>query len=191
MDKKINDKKYELISKILNYFCVRNNDSDAISLSEIDTIKTIMKKSICKINMKNHSGTGFFCYIPIYNSFLPALITNYHILNENDTSLGKTINISLNDDAYIYKLFIDITRITYLNKNFDITFLEIKKTDSLIKMISFLNIDENIFKTEEYNYKKLSVLNFHYPFGKVVKFSIGKIIDIHGITIYYLIKDIK
>ena len=87
-----------------------------------------MKKSICKINIKDKYGTGFFCYIPVFNSFLPVLTTNYHILNEEeDISIGKTINISLNDDKLIYKLFIDIARIVYLNKTYDIIYIDLKK----------------------------------------------------------------
>jgi hypothetical protein len=59
-----------------------------------------MEKCVCKIylgNGKIGTGTGFFCEIPFHNKFLPVLITNNHILDENDTKTGKIIKLSIYD----------------------------------------------------------------------------------------------
>lgn len=173
------------IRKILEYFSVGRDDSEALSLDQINNIQNKMKKTVCKIVKNNNFGTGFFCYIPFYNIFIPVLITCNHILNEEDISLGKTINISINNDNIFFKLFIDISRITYTNKKYDTTFIEIKETDCL-NMISFLSIDETIFQRgEENNFKNITILNIHYPFGQIVKSSFGKIIKIQEFKINY------
>ena len=55
-----------------------------------------MENCICKIvNDDGRKGTGFFCKIPFpdENNVLSVLITNNHVLNENDIENGKTINL--------------------------------------------------------------------------------------------------
>ena len=57
-----------------------------ISKGQIRNIVTQMEKGVCKIYLKNSSskGTGFFCKIKLFDKILPVLITNNHVLNEND-----------------------------------------------------------------------------------------------------------
>ena len=55
-----------------------------------------MENCICKIVKDNgHKGTGFFCLIPFpdNNNLLKVLITNNHILNENDIQDYKMIKL--------------------------------------------------------------------------------------------------
>ena len=150
-----------IIHRNFNQTFFQNNESNALSLSQLDIISKQMKKSVCKIKINNISGTGFFCYIPFDSIDLPVLATNNHILNETNISKGKVINISLNDNEFLCKLFIDESRITYSNEKYDITFIEIKKNDNLF-MVSFLNIDKEIFKKGEYFYKNISIYNIIY-----------------------------
>ena len=48
-------------------------------------IKEQMEKNICKINIGQSLGTGFFCKIPFpdLNNMLPVFITNNHIMNKD------------------------------------------------------------------------------------------------------------
>ena len=53
-----------------------------------------MERNICKINIGEQQGTGFFTKIPFpnQNNMLPVFITNNHIIN-NDTLNKKNIKI--------------------------------------------------------------------------------------------------
>ena len=53
---------------------------------------------------------------------LPILITNNHILNNDDIKSNKIINISFNDDKIFKDLKIE-ERTTYTNEDIDITII--------------------------------------------------------------------
>ena len=56
-----------------------------VSLEGTRNILYQMENCICKIYKDNGAiGTGFFCKIPFNNNLLKVLITNNHILNENE-----------------------------------------------------------------------------------------------------------
>ena len=63
-------------------------------IEETTTIIRQMKKSVCKIfNTDGSEGTGFFCKIPLPNtSYIPVLITNYHVIKEGTEIEIKTYN---------------------------------------------------------------------------------------------------
>jgi len=54
-----------------------NNYPLPVTIDETELILKQMKNSICKIENKNGSGTGFFCQI----SNKKVLITNNHVIN--------------------------------------------------------------------------------------------------------------
>jgi len=57
-----------------------------------------MKNCICKIYIKNNGiGTGFFCKITFNHNLLPVLITNNHILNEDDIDNNKIIKLMISN----------------------------------------------------------------------------------------------
>ena len=63
-----------------------------VSLEGTKKIIEQMENCICKIYPNNGvKGTGFFCKIPFNNNLLPVLITNNHILNENDIDNNQII----------------------------------------------------------------------------------------------------
>jgi len=67
-----------------------------ISLEGTREILYQMENYICKIHKDNGAiGTGFFCKIPFNNNLLKVLITNNHVLNENEIDNNKIINISI------------------------------------------------------------------------------------------------
>ena len=96
-----------------------------VTLEQMDVILPQLRNSVCKINNKK-MGTGFLCKIPFPNQFilLPVLITNNHILNNEDIKSNKIINISFNDDKIFKKLNIE-DRKTYTNEDIDVTIIEI------------------------------------------------------------------
>ena len=60
------------------------------------TILYQIENCICKIYKNNKEiGIGFFRKIPFKNNLLKVLITNNHILNENDIENNKILEISI------------------------------------------------------------------------------------------------
>ena len=151
-----------------------------VSIEGTKKILFQMEKCICKIYLEEgKKGTGFFCKIPFKNNLLPVLITNNHILNENEIKNNKIIKISINNK--VNEIEIDSSRKIYTNsdENIDITIIEIKESKDGI--YNYLEIDENdIYKDKkiiELEYKMKSIYILHYPKGKL-NVSYGLIKDI-------------
>lgn len=115
---------------------------------KLNIINNQIERSLCKIiknkgeKKERESGTGFFCKIPFPDSFhlLAVLITNNHVLDENDIKPNKYIEFQLGDSENIHKILIDKGRRTYTNhKNLDTTIIQIIENDGL-DMESFLEI---------------------------------------------------
>ena len=124
-----------------------------------------MKNSVCKIYGTKLNGTGFFCLIQNikeWNSFLYVLMTNNHILEEDDIKPNKKIKMSLNNGYKYIEITIDNSRKTFTSKKYDITIIEMRQNDG-IQSDSFLEIDKNIYKD---NYKEIfinkSIYLLHY-----------------------------
>jgi len=145
---------------------------DPVDLEGTKVIISQMKNCICKIVKDNgDKGTGFFCKIPFpdENNLLYVLITNSHLLNENDIKINKIINFKMYNKEKKKEegkqIRIDISRKKLTIKNdkegIDITIIEIKpKTD---KINAFLEIDDNIL---ELDCKRKSIYILHYPKDK-------------------------
>ena len=143
------------------------------SISSLKTIIEQTEKCICKIKCNDGGhGTGFFCIIYLDDwNFVRTLITNYHVLNNNDISKEKKIEFSMNDDKENFKLEIDETRKIFTNEIYDITIIEINENDGL-KRDSFLEIDNTIYDNDKMkNLEKRSIYLLHYPKGEEMKFS--------------------
>ena len=144
-----------------------------------------MEKSVCKIKCNEGSGTGFFCKIPFPNFYnlLPVLITNNHILNEEALKINNQIVLSINNDLFTYKIYIDNSRKIYTEKDlYDITLIEIKESDG-INLNCFLEIDneDEAFDNEtdvKKIYRNKYVYVIHYPNGDKVKYNQGTILGI-------------
>ena len=134
-----------------------------------------MMKSICKIT-KNGKGIGFFCKIPFPDEFqlLKVLITNNHVLGEEDIIDGSIIPISLNNDNVYLEIEFDNSRKKYTNIIYDVTIIEIKTKDN-IKDIVFLDIDNQIYLEDPNKiYHQNSIYLLHYP-NENIEYSIGVI----------------
>ena len=90
-----------------------------------------MNKNICKIEIGDNRGTGFFIQLSYNNKILKLFITNNHIINE-DILYNNNENIKIkikNENDYKY---INLNnRNKYTNKEYDITIIEIKEEDEI------------------------------------------------------------
>jgi len=168
--------------KNLNYIPEKTIINSAESIP-IKVLKIIFKQTdecLCKIECnKGGTGTGFLCIIPFPNKLqlLPVLITNNHVVSNNDILNNNKIKFKLNDESF--ELALDETRKIYNDENYDITMIEIKKADRL-KINSFLEIDELIFEPEPRKQcKDKKIYLIHFAEGKDPLFSLGKIHDIN------------
>ena len=157
-----------------------NNEQTKIIISQL-------RRSTCKIIKENgKSGTGSFCKIPYPDQFklLPVLMTNNHVLDENDLKKYSNIRFTIDDDNIVKNIIIDDSRIIFTDKELDVTIIEIKPYD---KIIHFLDIDDEAF-SEDINfniYKDEKIYILQYPKGSKASHSVGKIKDINDINISY------
>jgi len=103
---------------------------------------------------------------------LPVLITNNHLLKEEDIKNNEIIEFTMynniekkNKDI---SLKIDDSRKTYTNSEIDITIIEIKPEEDKIK--NYLEIDEE--EMTEKQYRKKSIYILHYPNKRYVSYGL-------------------
>ena len=141
----------------------------------LNIINQQIEKCLCKLINNNkiykEVGTGFLCKIPFPDSLnlLPVLITNNHVLDEEDILPNKEIEFALNDDKKKIKILINESRKTYTNEDFDTTIIEILKDDNL-DFESFLEVNGPNDILED-----LNIYVIHYASGKESSFSFGLI----------------
>ena len=119
-----------------------------VSIEGTKNILFQMGNCICKIYSEDgKKGTGFFCKIPFINNLLlPVLITNNHVLNENDIANDKTIELSINNEVKEIEMDNSRKRYTNSDNSIDITIIEIKPIKDGIN--NYLEI-EDIYKDKE------------------------------------------
>ena len=111
-----------------------------------------MENCICKINKnRGGKGTGFFCNIKCNNYNIPVMMTNNHIIDEKYIKDNNIIELTLNDDNINKTIILNNNRKIYINKEYDITIIEIKCEKD--KINNFMELDEKIFNedSEIYN----------------------------------------
>ena len=174
---------------------VLSNSTRSVPLEALEILIPKTKISICKVNCnEGGNGTGFFCNIPDSWNTLKVLMTNNHVLNKDDISIGKKIKFSINNEMIFYEIEIDKSRKIYTDKKYDITIIEIKQEDKLDK-ITFFDLDDRIFN-ENPNlndiiakdspneiFKNMQIYLLHYPKGNKMEYSIGFIINVDNYTI--------
>ena len=144
-----------------------------VSIKGLKNILFQLENCICQIYQKNGGkGTGFFCKILFKNKLLPVLITNNHVLKEENIKNNEIIELTIynniknkNEDIIIR---IDDSRIRYTNSEIDITIIEIKPEEDKIK--NYLEIDEE--EMTEKQYRKSSIYILHYPNEKYVSYGL-------------------
>ena len=114
---------------------------ESVTYEGTEKILKQMNKCVCLIYSKGE-GTGFFTKIPFNYILLPVLITNNHVLSQNDIKNDCTIKLSLNYDKKKKRIKIEEDRKTYTNEELDITIIEIKENKDNInnQYIDLINI---------------------------------------------------
>ena len=165
MHNKINNYKITNKNAITEVTSIQNMAKDEIDTGQkpipIKIINKVMK-SICKIiiinNKKKNYGTGFFFY---YTDKIKYLITNYHIINENNTN-NTEIEIWNHKKM---KLTLNNRYIKYIPKPKDITIIEIQETDNIYKDIEFLKFDYNSINHGYEIYINADIFTIEHPYG--------------------------
>ena len=67
------------------------NGIEPVSIERTEKIINQMKNCVCKIYSNGSTGTGFFTKIPYKNKYIKVLITNNHVLDENDIKNNNII----------------------------------------------------------------------------------------------------
>ena len=153
----------------------------SIPFESLEILIPKAKTCICKIKCsKGGYGTGFFCNIENdFNVYMKVLMTNNHVLNQEDILQGKLIIFSLNNDNTYYEIQIDESRKKYTSDVYDITILELKESDKLDK-IDYFDIDKRIFNENPNEiFKNVEIFLLHYPKGNKMEYSIGLIKSVH------------
>ena len=153
----------------------RTSYVEPINISSSKKILEQMTNCICKIEVNNERiGTGFICK---FNSMI-FLMTCYSIIDDKYFKENKELNLSLNDGNEHIKLDLRIKRELYFNKEYDTTFIELKKEN---KIKNYLELDDNLFQDNEniyYNSKSIYILQYLYK--KDIYVSYGYINGIYG-----------
>ena len=139
-----NDTKLEMMINVL---------SKPITYEKTKVILKQMETCICKIKINDINdiyGTGTFCKIlyPNKNNFLPVLITNNHIINE-EILKNENEKITIYFEPENKNMEFNMKdRIKYTSQKYDITIIEIKPNKDGIN--NFLELDENILINNGY-----------------------------------------
>ena len=129
-----------------------------------------MKDYICKVSGKI-VGTGFFCKIKYEDKLIPVLMTNYHVLDDNYIKDHKQINIYINNNMKIIKIYSDSLIYSSDVNKYDITIIKLNNDDEIN---NYLEIEENIFKdNSEDIFKNESIYILHFPKGGEAHISYG------------------
>ena len=160
------------------------NYPEPVTMEMTEIILNQMKNSICAISIINGKhGTGFFCRINTYDKEFPVLVTNNHILNEEDLKNNKSLEILINNQRK--EINLKENRFIYSNNELNITLLEILKTDEIN---NYLQFDEDLynqsFDINLYRNKSIYILQYPNHYGQP-KVSYGTIKDIEDNRIYY------
>ena len=99
-----------------------------INITSTKKILEQMTNCICRIEVSDEKiGTGFFCKVNSMN----FLMTCYSIIYEKYLKENKELNLVLNDNNEYIKIDLGIQREIYFNKEYDTTFIELKKEDKI------------------------------------------------------------
>ena len=130
-----------------------------------------MNDSFYEIKGKdNKYGIGLFCQIIIKNKIIFILITNYRLIDEKYIENNCGIRIKTNDKSSLIQ-FGD-KRLKYINKENDLTVIEIKKNKKI--KLNCLELDESLYEEEsKILQNKDSIYILHYNKEKKISVSYG------------------
>ena len=144
-----------------------NEDFEIVDFNYLENITNSgIKKCVCKIELGQKKGTGFFCKVPPKN--IKLFITNNHVLNQDSLNIEKNLNIFIQDEKKVINL--NKKRFILTEKDLDFTIIEILDEDNIN---NFLEIDEFI---NTKNYEGYQVFTMQHPKGGKLQYSHGKIL---------------
>ena len=155
-----------------------------IKTFKYETLNDLNKNAICKIELNNRHGTGFFCKIPSpqnKNDKIKVLFTCYHVLfdDKNDNNY-QIVEIFYHIENQGKKALNLNNRKTWSDKDLDYMCIEILEEDNIH---DYLNIDENIIQ-DNYPLNELKKKAI-YIFNSKLEFSIGNLLLFFNKNIYY------
>jgi len=152
---------------------------DPVNIEGTEKILKQMMNCIYKIQIKGTNATGFFCKFSHKKQAIKVLMTNNHVLNENDLKENQKLDLSLNNEKKTITIDLSIERKSYFSKDYDITLIELKDED---KIKDYLELDDNLFQdNSEIIYRNKSIYTLHYQNGKNACVSYGLL---HNIVKY-------
>ena len=133
----------------------------------------------CIINNKGEEGKGIFCKIKYNKIIIPVLITNSHLIENENYSI---IKISINNIKYN----IEVGESFYINPKYDLTIIQIKEKSILCNKINFIEIDDLIYERDsEKYYNKKSIYIIQYKNQKDISVNFSVINNIFKSQILY------
>ena len=160
---------------------------EPISKTEIDELFS-KEGSMCKIRFKrindnnrleNCIGTGFFLKFNYKNiPFNKCLVTNCHVLDEENTQPDREIRIEYKNK----KKVIEITkegklRKVFNDKNLDYTIIELFDDDDIK---DFFRVDSDLIRNDPKVFIDNDIFTLQFPKGNDLSFSGGKILSIEN-----------
>ena len=153
---------------------------EPVSFKATETILSQMNNCVCRIYINNCEGAGFFTKIPYKSQLLPVLLTNNHVIGQDDILYNNYFSIYLDNDKKTKRIQLDNNRLMYTNEKFDITIIEIKDNGKLNN--KYLELDDEIMnyfqsnKEDGFNYlsdlySNKSIYLINYPENKDVVVS--------------------
>ena len=171
-----------MLEKEIEY---QDQSSIPVRIKNAKIILEQMKKCVCKIKKGNEKVTGFFAKIPYKSSLKIVLITNKHILNEDDIKENNIITVSINNEEENKDIKIDNERLILIDEEKDLVIIEIKEKDNIK---DYFEIDERCcqkYIEERFINESLYILS--YPNGKEIVVSFGLLKKIEDEYLYHLI----
>jgi len=167
--------KNEYKEAIIKEHCGPINKNEMLELlKKEDAMCKIKSQKIKNGQLENIFGTGFFLKINIKNiPFEKCLITNNHILDENDIKKNEEIKLEYLNKKKIIEITKD--RKVFTNKELDYTCIEIYEKDNIKE---YFKIDNQIIKNSIEIYKDRDIFILQYPKGNEISFSNGIILGI-------------
>ena len=177
-------------------------NGNSLTLDEIQHLYDFGEKRMCKININNKHGSGFFLEIEnnLNIPFKRALFTNNHVISQK--LINDKVNIRLNYtnnkkesiskyldleeielfslEFYNNKSDLNLKRKIFTDEFLDYTCIEILENDNIINNISFFN--SNINQLEE---DKEDIFILHYPSKEELSYSLGQIKKVDNHVIFH------
>ena len=141
-----------------------------------------MEKYICKIKINDKNfGTGFFCKIEYNNKIIPALITNYHVINDEFLKNKKYLEVYIKNESYLIDINKDSKIYSSIKGKYDIMIIKINQDNEEIR--DYLEVDPNIYKEDSLStYKNEDIYILHYKKDGKAYISSGNGIEPDGIN---------